>query len=62
VMLEATLQWEEDGGSIDVFDGFIHQCELLDHPLPATAKVFYGYKKLFIEVACIPASTLAPSP
>jgi len=37
MLVEATLQWEEDDGSIDVdvFDGFTRQCELLDHPLPA---------------------------
>ena len=53
VMLrEAKLQWEEDG-TVEYFDGFIRECGLLEHPLPAVAKVYYGYKNAFpVEVLC----------
>jgi len=49
MLVEATLQWEEDDGSIDIFDRCICQCELLDHALPAIAKVFYGYKNASLK-------------
>ena len=53
VMLrEAKLQWEEDG-TVDYFDGFMRECGLLEHPLSAIAKVYYGYKNAFpVEVLC----------
>ena len=40
------MQLQEDG-EIQVFDGFMRECGLLQHPLPAIAKVSHGYKNGF---------------
>ena len=45
---EVKLQWEEPGGAIHVFDGFARECELLDCPLPAVAKIMFSYENAFI--------------
>ena len=45
---EVKLQWEEPGGAIHVFDGFARECKLLDHPLPAVAKIMFSYENAFI--------------
>ena len=45
---EVKLQWEAPGGEIHVFDGFARQCDLLDHPLPAVAKIMFSYENAFI--------------
>lgn len=42
------LQWEEPDGAIHVFDGLARECELLDHPLPAVAKIMFSYENAFI--------------
>lgn len=52
---EVKLQWEERGDKTHVFDGFARQCALLDHPLPAVAKIMFSYENAFIiEVLLIP--------
>lgn len=47
LLCEVTMQWEDE----EVFDGFMRECELLEHPLPAIARVINGFKNAFyVEV------------
>ena len=34
--------------NVYVFDGFARKCDLLNHPLPAMAKILFSYEKTFI--------------
>jgi len=42
------LQLEESDGEVKVFDGFARQCDMLDKPLPAVAKIAFSYDNAFI--------------
>ncbi len=44
---EVKLQWEDDCGDVHLFDGFMRECGLLNHPLPAIARIPQGYKHAF---------------
>ena len=55
---EVTMQWEDLDGSIDNFDGFMRECELLlDHELPALARLDHGYENAFPIEVCIVSYT-----
>ncbi len=41
---EVKLQWEDDNGDVHLFDGFMRECELLNHPLPAIARIPHSYR------------------
>ncbi len=41
---EVKLQWEDDNGDLHLFDGFMRECELLNHPLPAIARIPHSYR------------------
>jgi len=45
---EVKLQQEDDHGNVYVFDGFARKCDLLNHPLPAMAKIPFSYENTFI--------------
>ena len=54
LLREAKLKWENDQGSEQVFDGFLRECPLLRHPLPAIARVPHGHKNaFFVEVSYV---------
>lgn len=46
------LQWEDSEGDVFVFDGFMRECELMDHPLPALARVPTGQSHAFLVEVC----------
>lgn len=48
MLREVKLQIEDDEGDVQVFDAFMRECELLDEPLPAIARVPDGYKNAFL--------------
>ena len=48
ILKEVKLQWEEADGTMHVFDGFAHSTNLLDHHLPAVAKIFFSHDNAFI--------------
>ncbi len=53
VMLrEVKLQWEDDNGDLHLFDGFMREYELLNHPLPAITRIPHGYKHAFLAEVC----------
>jgi len=43
-----------------MFDSFARKCNLLDHPLPAMAKISYSYENTFIIniKLCVPVGSL----
>ena len=45
---EGKLQQDNGHGSVCMFDSFARKCNLLDHHLPAVAKIPYSYKNAFI--------------
>ena len=45
---EVKLQWEEEDRIIHVFDAFAHDCDQLDHHLPAMVEVPFEYENAFI--------------
>ena len=47
-LLQVKLQLEESNGEVKVFDGFAKQCDLLDKPLPAVAKIVFSYDNAFL--------------
>ena len=49
---EAKFQWEDEYENIHVFDGFVRHCNMLDHHLPAVAKIPYSYDDAFIIEVC----------
>ncbi len=46
---EVKLQWEDDNGDLHLFDGFMREYELLNHPLPAIARIPHSYKHASIS-------------
>ena len=52
VLREVKFHWEDEYGKIHVFDGFARHCNLLDHQLPAVAKVPYSYDNAFMFEVC----------
>ena len=48
MLREVKLQWEDDDGDGHVFDGVMRECGLLNHSLPAVARVPFGYKNAFL--------------
>ena len=51
---EVKVQWEDEDGSLLVFDAFARNCDLLNHQLPAIAEIPFSYDNAFIiEVRCI---------
>ena len=53
-LVEVKVQWEDEDGSILMFDAFARNCDLLDHQLPAIAEIPFNYDNAFIiEVRCI---------
>ena len=52
MLREVKFQWEDEYGKIHVFNGFARHCNLLDHQLPAVAKVPYSYDNAFIIEVC----------
>ena len=53
-LVEVKVQWEDEDGSLLVFDAFARNCDLLDHQLPAIAEIPFSYDNAFIiEVRCI---------
>ena len=57
---EVKLQWEEECGTVHVFDAFARDCDQLDHRLPALAEVAFQYENAFIIEVCYPYSTFLP--
>lgn len=51
-LTEVKLQWENCEGELEVFDGFAHDCEALNHTLPAALKIPYGFQHAFIIEVC----------
>ena len=47
-LVEIKVQWEDEDGSLLVFDAFTRKCDLLDHQLPAIAKILFSYDNAFI--------------
>ena len=47
-LVEVKVQWEDEDGSLLVFDAFTRKCDLLDHQLPAIAKILFIYDNAFI--------------
>jgi len=45
---QVKLQLEESSGEVKIFDGFAKQCDLLDKPLPAVAKIVFCYDNAFL--------------
>ena len=53
IVKEVKLQWEEVNGMKYVFfDGFAYSTNLLDHHLPAAAKIFFNPNNAFIIEVC----------
>ena len=48
VLVEIKVQWEDEDGSLLVFDTFARKCDLLDHQLPMIAKILFSYDNAFI--------------
>ena len=42
------LQQDVSNGNVYVFDGFARKCDLLNHLLPAMAKIPFSYENAFI--------------
>lgn len=42
------LQYEENNGSVEVIDSFMQECGLLEHTLPAMARVEYDNDHAFL--------------
>jgi len=45
---EVKLRQDDGQGYVNVFDGFAKHCSLLDHPLPALARIPFDYNNAFI--------------
>ena len=45
---EVKLQQDDGNGNVYMFDGFARKCDLLDHHLPAMAKIPFSYENAFI--------------
>ena len=42
-----SFRLSEDGDYVS-FDGYMRECSLLDHPLPAVVRIIHGYSNTFI--------------
>ena len=47
LLRKVRLQWEDSGGERHEFDGFMRECGLLSHPIPAVAVVEHGYENAY---------------
>ena len=47
-LVEIKVQWEDEDRSLLVFDAFTRKCDLLNHQLPAIAKILFSYDNAFI--------------
>lgn len=43
-LTEVKLQWENCKGEMEVFDGFVRDCEALNYRLPATLEILYSFQ------------------
>jgi len=45
---EIKLQYTDSKGDPQVFDGLARKCDLMDHPLPALARLPHSYENAFV--------------